>query len=113
MADVEVATLKIPSPYTETTVARRNTFTWSKGRVVHELVAPDGKVYVMQSYAQIVDASLTLGQLGGLGSRLRLPGVWKYRNRRLRSDLTLRTNRTAKKAIIIQDELQDTYQLER
>jgi len=98
------------APYTETTVLRRNTFTWSRRHRIYELVGPDGSVYVMQAYSQIVDPGLTLGALSGLGSRLKLPTGWSYRARKLHRDLSLRT---AGDAIVVQDELMNTYQLER
>ncbi len=89
---------------------RRTTFTWKHGRAVHELLAPNGRVYVMQAYAQIVDPTLTRSQLGGLGARLKLPSGWHYRTRTLKHDLALTTyGRTT----VIQDELQNTYQRER
>lgn len=73
-----------------------------------ELVAPGGDTYVMQSYAQIKDPKLKIGKLGSLGRRLTLPPGWKYRTRKLRRPLVL----TAKgKATVLQDELQNTYQL--
>jgi hypothetical protein len=113
VADVEISSLIRPGPYTDTTVARDNTFTWKRGRSVHELVAPSGRTYVMQSYSREIDKTLSIGQLDRLRSRLRPPAGWKYRNRKLRSDLTLRTNLTNRPATIIQDDLNDTYQLER
>jgi hypothetical protein len=114
----EIAQVQVPitngvpglAPYTETTVLRKNTFTWGHGRRVYELVGPDGSLYLMQAYSQIVDPALTLGALRGLGARLQLPGGWRYRTRKLRHDLSLRT---AGDATIVQDELLDTYQLER
>jgi hypothetical protein len=98
----------VQTPYTDRTIARRNTWTWKRGRTVFELVAPGGDVYVMQSYAQIKDPTLTLAKLRSLGRRLKLPTGWRYRTRRLTKDLVL-TARGA--ATITQDELQDTYQL--
>jgi hypothetical protein len=110
-----VATIAIRSaadlaqtPYTDRTIARNNTWRWKKGRTVFELVAPGGDVYVMQSYAQIKDPTLTLAKLGSLGARLKLPPGWRYRTRRLKRELVL-TARGA--ATITQDELQNTYQL--
>ena len=84
-----------------------NTWTWNAGRRVFELLAPDGSTYVMQSYSQIRDPGLTLGQLPALGARLELPQGWSYRSRRLKRDLTLTANGTA---TIIQDDLTNTYQ---
>jgi len=96
------------TPYTDRTVARGNTWRWQAGRRVYELVAPGGDVYVMQAYSQIKDPNLKIGQLRALGSRLELPTGWRYRSRVLRKPLTLGANGSA---TIIQDELQDTYQL--
>jgi hypothetical protein len=114
----ELTTVKVPvvngvpaqTPYTEVTVNRKNSFTWGAGRVVYELLAPKGRVYVMQAYSQIVDKGLARSQLAGLGSRLKLPDGWRYRARRLKRDLVLTTGG---KATVIQDELQNTYQRER
>lgn len=113
LAEVEVPTLAVPAPYTPTTVARSNNFTWRKGRTVHELLAPGGRKYVMQSYSLEVDPKLSLAGLDRLGPRLRLPAGWRYRSRKLRTDLSLTTNRTTKAATVLQDDFKDTYQLER
>lgn len=110
----KVATIPIASPaelvrttYTPRTIDRCNVWRWKRGRRVYELRAPDGKVYVMQAYSQIVDPSLKIGDLRSLGDRLELPAGWRYRVRRVKRGLTLRTRGTAK---IIQDELQNTYE---
>jgi hypothetical protein len=112
----QVATIPIHSaaelaqtPYTEHTIVRRNTWTWNRGRTVYELIAPGGITYVMQSYSQIRDPSLTLAALPGLGSRLALPDGWQFRTRRLRRDLDLAARGSA---TVIQDELLNTYQRE-
>ncbi len=99
----------VRTPYTDRVVKRRNTWTWNRGRVVYELVAPGGDIYVMQAYAQIVDPKQTIGQLRSLGKRLDLPQGWRYRVRRLRSALAVKPIRG--NATIVQDELQNTYQL--
>jgi hypothetical protein len=96
-------------PYVERTVERKNTFEWDGGRVVFELLAPDGSRYVMQSYSQIVDPTLGIEDLPSLGARLALPAGWSYRARVLQDDLTLTARR---EATIIQDDLLNTYQLE-
>ena len=95
-------------PYVDRTITRTNTWKWNRGRTVFELVAPGGDTYVMQSYSQIKDPSLTLAQLGGLGPRLALPPGWRYRSRTLRAPLVLGAKGVA---TIIQDPLQNTYQL--
>ena len=94
--------------YTDRVIERDNTWRWQRGRRVYELVAPGGDVYVMQAYSQIRDPSLTIGKLRRLGGRLDLPAGWRYRTRRLTHDLALGANGTA---TIVQDELQNTYQL--
>jgi haloalkane dehalogenase len=111
-----IATLEVPlhngvpgaTPYREVVVRRRNSFTWSKRYPVYELTAPSGRTYVMQSFARIRDPRLELSDLRTLGSRLQLPAGWRFRERRLKHDLTLTVTR---RAIVVQDELMDTYQL--
>lgn len=110
-----IASVKVPvvngvparTPYRETTVRRANTFTWSRKHPIHELLAPKGRVYVMQAYSQIVDPNLTIARLRKLGSRLELPKGWRFRTRKLERALSLTTE---SKAVVIQDELQNTYQ---
>jgi hypothetical protein len=111
----KVATIPIRSaadlaqtPYTDRTIKRNNSWRWEKGRTVFELAAPGGDVYVMQSYAQIKDPTLTLAKLGSLARRLKLPSGWRYRVHKLERPLVLTVKR---RATILQDELQNTYQL--
>jgi len=93
-------------PYVERTVMRDSDFEFRVGAQVFELVAADGSIYVMQSYAKIVDAALSESNLPGLGSRLTLPSGWSYRTRTLDAELHVRTAGTA---TVVQDELQNTY----
>ena len=111
----KVATIPIHSaadllqaPYTDRTINRRNTWRWRRTRLVYELVAPGGDVYVMQSYDQIRDPQLSLRKLRSLGRRLDLPEGWRYRVRRLRRPLVLGARG---RATILQDDLLNTYQL--
>ncbi len=97
----------VPRTYTERTIERHNTWTWEAGRRVYELRAPTGRTYVMQSYSQIRDPQLMIGQLRTLGARLPLPDGWRYRSRVLERDLTLRARGTA---TVVQDDLTNTYQ---
>jgi hypothetical protein len=96
-----------PHPYREHTIARTTVHVFSSGKPVYELVAADGREYVMQAYAQIVDPALTQEQLSALAARLQLPEGWHYRTRALDRDLVLRAGGVAH---IVQDELQNTYQ---
>jgi hypothetical protein len=98
-------------PYTDRTIARRNVWHWKAGRVVYELVAPGGDVYVMQSYSQILDPDQRIGDLRSLGRRIDPPQGWRYRVRRLRKPLDVRPQDG--RATIVQDELLNTYQLAR
>ena len=94
--------------YSERTITRHNTWTWNAGRRVYELLAPNGSTYVMQSYSQIEDPDLSIGQLRKLGKRLELPEGWQYRSRVLKDDLVLKARGSA---TIVQDDLTNTYQL--
>jgi hypothetical protein len=105
---IRTAAELVQTPYTDRTIERSNTWHWNRGRLVYELVAPGGDVYVMQAYSQIKDRHLSLGKLRALGRRLEPPPGWRYRVRRLRHKLDLVADGSA---TIIQDELQNTYQL--
>ena len=112
-----VATIRLPmgsvsrgnkrKPYTEHTIERSTSYMFSGGTLVYELVDPRGQVYIMQSYAQIVDPTLTEASLETLASRLRLPEGWHYRVRRLDQDYIVETSGEAH---VIQDDFENTYQ---
>jgi haloalkane dehalogenase len=111
------ATIRIPltsmigglkrKPYTEHTIERTTSFVFSAGKPVYELVAPDGTVYVMQSYALIVDPTLTEESLATLASRLTLPEQWHYRVRTLDQEYVMQATGEVQ---VIQDDLENTYQ---
>ena len=88
-------------------VARDTIFTFLAGKPVFELTAPDGHVYVMQSYSQIVDPTLAYRDLPGLGSILKLPAAWSYSSKTLTSTLELNSNGLA---YVVNDNLGDSYQ---
>lgn len=94
--------------YTETIVNRKTHFTFSRRKPLRLLVAPSGKRYAMQAYSQIKDPNLREPQLNGLGSRLALPAGWSFKVTKIRKDLTLRTTG---RTTVVQDELENTYQL--
>jgi hypothetical protein len=94
--------------YVERTIGRTTDWVFLAGKPVYELVGPNGQVYVMQSYSQIVDPSLVYADLGALGNRLKPPNGWHYRSRTLTADLVAQARGEAH---VIQDELQNTYQL--
>jgi hypothetical protein len=93
--------------YVERTIRRTNDWVFLAGKPVYELTSPKRRIYVMQSYSQIVDPSLGYNDLAALGSRLKPPKGWHYRSRILNDDLVARASGEAH---IIQDELQNTYQ---
>jgi hypothetical protein len=103
-----LALLEKRSAYEVRTIERTTKFAFSAGKPVFELIDPTGRVYVMQAYAQIVDPNLTYGDLVGLGARLKLPEGWRYRSRTLADDLVATAGGQAQ---IVQDDLQNTYQL--
>ncbi len=96
-------------PYAERHVNRGAVFFFDAGKVVHELVRPDGVAYVMQAYCIGVDPTLTQGSLHSLGERLALPDGWTYRTRVLDDELVVDTSATV--ATVVQDELENTYTL--
>lgn len=97
------------APYTERVVARDTVFEFAAGSEVYEIVLADGRAFVMQSYSLQSDKTLTEDALAGLASRLKLPEGATYRVRTL--DDTLRVLTPTGDATVIQDELNNTYQL--
>ena len=97
------------APYAEHRVARDSVFEYSAGTDVYELTDPSGHVYVMQSYSAQGDAQLTIADLPGLGSRIKPPAGWTYGSRKLGSVLRVLT--PGGEAVVIQDDLSNTYQL--
>lgn len=94
-------------PYTVNRVNRRATFVFNAGSRVYELVAADGSVYVMQSWSQQVDKTLTEEALAGLGEQLKVPEGWAFRTRILDEDLVVET--LDADAAVVTDELKNTY----
>jgi hypothetical protein len=80
-----------------------------KGKNVYELISPDGHVYVMQSYSEEIDKNLNKEGLQTLGIRLKLQKVGKYQVRRLDGDPVVQS--VGGIAHVIQDDLQNSYQL--
>lgn len=97
-------------PFQERAVTRSTRFTFDAGTEVYELTAPDGRVFVMQSYSLALDPSLTVSDLAGLEDRLTLPPGWSFEARRPAQDLLVTDVDGV--ATVIQDEFDNTYQLE-
>ncbi|MEI6252548.1 MAG: hypothetical protein WCP30_07065 [Mycobacteriaceae bacterium] len=99
-----------PAPYSVNKVARHTVFHFDAGRPVFELVTPEGRRWVMQTWSQIIDAKLGLEDLPGLGRRLTLPEGWRYQTRVLTEPLSVDT--TTRDAHVTQDDLANSYSLE-
>jgi hypothetical protein len=95
-------------PYTVNTVQRNTIYTFKKGLLVFELTDPSGNVYVMQSYSQQIDPSLSLEKLPDIGPTNQLPEGWSYAARRLTEDLTLTASGSTQ---IVNDSYRNTYQI--
>ncbi len=96
------------TPWTEREITRDTLFTFDAGREVYQLVNPEGRLFTMQSYSLAEDPSLTVGALAALGGQLDLPEGWTY------AAVTLDAERVVASgglAVVVQDELKNTYQL--
>jgi haloalkane dehalogenase len=109
VAQLEIKQKQKRTPYTENTVDRQSRYVYERGKNVYELVSPDGRVFIMQSYSQEIDKSLNEQGLQSLATRLKLPKGWQYRIRKLDDDLVVRNSGT--QAHVVQDDLRNTYQL--
>ena len=96
-------------PYAETAVKRDTEFAFDAGREVYELTAPDGSVYIMQSYSLEVDPGLDATALAGVSERLSLPEGWTFSTRVL--DERLVVEDVDGTAVVVQDDLRNSYQL--
>jgi hypothetical protein len=96
-------------PYSENTVKRTRaaSFIYLAGNEVYELTSPEGDVYRMQSYSQVVDPSLAIDDLKSLGDRLELPEGWTFQARVLTEDSELMAE---EEAYVVTDDLKNTYQ---
>lgn len=93
--------------YVESTVERTTDWEFTAGSRVHELIAPSGAVYVLQSFSRAVDPDLNVKHLATLGDRLRLPQGWQYHVRTLDQDLEVSARGNAR---IVLDEFGNNYQ---
>ncbi len=99
-----------PGPYTVNEVSRHAVFIFDTGEQVYELIDPDGRRWVMQTWSQVVDANLSRADLAGLADRLKLPPGWTYQARVL--DTPLRVDTTTEVARVLQDDLTNSYSLQ-
>jgi hypothetical protein len=85
------------------------TFTYSKGSEVYVLDAPDGEMFVMQSFTQAWDPTVSERDLAHLYSRLDLPDAWGYRAVTLDQDLEVSSS-IDNLAHVLKDNLHNVYQ---
>jgi hypothetical protein len=96
--------------YVPNDVQRDTVWVYDAGKPIFELVDPQGNAYVMQSYAQIADRTLTIEQLPDLAHKLALPPGWSYRTETPSSELDLASNGLA---TVVNDNLYNSYQQRR
>jgi len=97
-------------PYLLHEVNRKTVFTFDKGSTVYELTDPQGQKWVMQSWSQEIDPTLSEADLADLTAKLALPAGWTYASRTLTAPLTIST--VAAPAKVTTDDLRNTYSLE-
>ena len=115
MGVVDVASLKkgiIGGDYFPGYIHRDNSYTFHEGSEVYLLDAPDGEVFVMQSYNAHTDDGLDAEEdsPATLGSRLTLPDGWGFRAKTLDRELVVSQDKTGKLAHVAQDDLLNRYQ---
>ena len=96
------------TPWTEREIVRDTLFVFDAGREVYQLTDPDGRLFTMQSYSLAEDPSLSVGDLAPLGGQLEHPEGWSFEASTLDAELVVASGGLA---IVVQDELKNTYQL--
>ena len=96
-----------PMAYRKVRVDRKALFTFDAGRTVFELIDPEGVAFVMQAYCVATDPGLDEESLPALGDRLALPAGRRFAHRVLDAPLAVDTR--SQDAVVVQDELQNTY----
>ena len=96
------------SVYKERKVRRNSIWIFNADDFVFELISPESKVYIMQSYSTEV-RNLNLQILKDLKSLLKLPKGWNYRARLLTETLNVPIPEGL--ATVIQDDFYNSYTL--
>jgi hypothetical protein len=97
------------APFTERRVARETVFEYAEGAEVFEVTDPAGRVFIMQSYSQQNDPTLTEAKLAEIGAKISLPDGWTFASRTLEEKLRVLARNA--EAVVVQDGLGNTYQL--
>jgi hypothetical protein len=91
-------------------IFRDNQYTFKKGREIYILDAPDGEVFVMQSFTNFKQKEVDINHIKDLGRLLHLPPGWKFRSVVLDRDLLVNQKRTNGLAHVFQDDMLNAYQ---
>jgi hypothetical protein len=91
-------------------IYRDTQYQYNKGSEIYILDAPDGEVFVMQSFTDAVQKEVDIHHIKDLGSKLHLPQGWKFRSVILDRDLIVNQKRANMLAHVFQDDLKNAYQ---
>jgi hypothetical protein len=91
-------------------IYRNGTITFAKGGQAYVLDAPDGEVFIMESYTRHRDAVLSEGNLARLGGQLAFPSGWGFRAEPLVQDIEVSSAHHGNLAHVVQDNLHNSYQ---
>jgi len=91
-------------------IYRDAAMTFAAGTQVYVLDAPDGEVFVMESFTRHRDPALSEERLRHLGGRLQLPGGWGFRAETLDRDMEVSAAHHGDLAHVVHDDLHNTYQ---
>lgn len=97
-------------PYNPMEVTRDTKYVYYQNSLVYKLISPTGEEYIMQAASQEIETTLNLTDLETLANKLNLKNGWKYEVERISSEFVLESNGKTK---IVQDNLRNTYQLNR
>jgi hypothetical protein len=106
-ADFDFAQDQSAHAYNPMEIRRVTRYEFTAGRPVHLLRSPDGTTWVMQTYTDHIDSTLTEAALPDLGERLALPEGWAFKSVTLGRELTITTGGLAH---IVPDNLSNMYQ---
>jgi hypothetical protein len=95
--------------YRATFAARTSIEGFKKGSAVYLLDDPKGRTWVMVSYTDRIDPSLTIDRLDSLGDSLKLPQGWKFRTAMIKKELVLEPKGGS--AGVIEDDKENVYDL--
>jgi hypothetical protein len=91
-------------------IFRNTQYKFNKGSEIYILDAPDGEVFVMQSFTNYVQKKVDVNHISELGPLLHLPQGWKFRSVVLDRDLIVNQDKTNHLAHVFQDDLKNAYQ---